>query len=442
MITMTISKHSSHNMWPVPDKVSYTFDKETLPEIKSKMLDWLKPFGIFTYLDNNGYGNAPNRFELLVGAGQRGAPSATVPETDGDWWMGHIAYDYKNVLEPALGTALADRCGRDVADCFFYRPEVVAYIPYGETVLHLSCYNGNAAQRLAELLELPFAPPDKPSTHDAFSWSYLFTKTEYVDAIERLKAHIEEGDCYEINFCTGAYADGLTIDPFHIFEKLNALSPAPFSALYKNGDDWLLCASPERFLYKKDKFLLSQPIKGTARRGKDAEEDERARQELLGSEKERAENVMIVDLVRNDLARTCVPGSVAVPELFGLYAFPQVHQLISTVTGTMRPEATLAEAIKNAFPMGSMTGAPKYMVMQLIDRYERQRRGLFSGAVGYIDPQGDFDFNVVIRSLQYNERLRCLLYQTGGAITYDSDPEQEWEETRIKAMAMERLFRT
>jgi len=225
-----------------------------------------------------------------------------------------------------------------------------------------------------------------------------------------------------------------------VFNALNALSPAPFAAYYRLDDKYMICASPERYLRKRGGNLLSQPIKGTARRDTDLVKDEQIKAELRNDIKERAENVMITDLVRNDLARCCEPGSINVDELFGVYTFPQVHQLISTVSGTMRLGVPFTDAIRYSFPMGSMTGAPKYKVMQLIDKYECSRRELFSGTVGYICPDGDFDFNVIIRSLFYNQSTKYLCYQTGGAITYDSLPEKEWDEMRLKAWALERIF--
>ena len=198
----------------------------------------------------------------------------------------------------------------------------------------------------------------------------------------------------------------------------------------------MLCGSPERFLRKKGRQLISQPIKGTIRRGVTQQEDEVLRQQLHQSLKDRAENVMIVDLVRNDLARSCQAGTVRVPELFGTYPFRQVWQMISTVTGQQHEQVDWLAAIKNAFPMGSMTGAPKVMSMQLIEKYEKSRRGLYSGAVGYITPNRDFDFNVVIRSILYNQIRQYLSFQVGGAIVYDSDPEQEYQECLLKAKGM------
>ncbi|MEO5675183.1 MAG: anthranilate synthase component I family protein, partial [Chitinophagales bacterium] len=213
-------------------------------------------------------------------------------------------------------------------------------------------------------------------------------------------------------------------------------SPAPLACFLKHGEKFLLSASPERFLKKESRKIISQPMKGTISRSNHAESDEHAK-ELLGTdEKEKAENVMIVDLVRNDLARSAVAGSVSVEELFGIYSFPRVHQMISTVSATLRNDVHFTEAIRNAFPMGSMTGAPKVMAMQLIDKYEKVKRGLFSGSAGYITPGGDFDFNVVIRSLLYNRESRYLSFQTGSAITHDCNPEKEYEECLLKAQAI------
>jgi para-aminobenzoate synthetase component 1 len=258
--------------------------------------------------------------------------------------------------------------------------------------------------------------------------------------IGRLREHIREGDCYEINYCTGRVCGDVDVDPLVVFSKLNELSPAPFAAYYKLGDLHLMCASPERYVKKEGAHILSQPIKGTARRGMNVAEDEANKQDLRNSIKEQAENVMITDLVRNDLARTCDPGSIVVDELFGVYTYPQVHQMISTVSGTIRAGMPFTDVLRYSFPMGSMTGAPKFKVMQLIEQYEHARRGLFAGTVGYVSPVGDFDFNVVIRSLFYDAVAQCISYQTGGAITWDSVPEEEWDEMRLKARALEQIF--
>ena len=225
-------------------------------------------------------------------------------------------------------------------------------------------------------------------------------------------------------------------NPLLAFQKLNAQSPMPFAAFQKFNDKFLICASPERFLKKTDDKIVSQPIKGTIRRGKNLAEDNALKMQLQNSEKERAENMMIVDLVRNDLARSSTAGTVRVEELFGIYSYQNVHQMVSTVTATAKKGISFAEIIKNAFPMGSMTGAPKVSAMKLIEALEDTKRGLFSGAAGYITPNGDFDFNVVIRSILFDQSSGNLSFQVGSAITYDSIPEKEYEEVLLKAEAI------
>ena len=232
----------------------------------------------------------------------------------------------------------------------------------------------------------------------------------------------------------------IDVCPLALFDKLNRLSPAPFAAYYRLDDKYLLCSSPERFLQQHEGTVISQPIKGTTRKMPDAAGDEQVRRALYESAKERAENVMVVDLVRNDLAHTASPGSVQVAELFGIYSFAHLHHMISTVKAVRDPAAPLTAVMQYAFPMGSMTGAPKIRVMQLIEQYEQTRRGLFSGALGYIAPNGDFDLNVVIRSILYNATGRYLSFPTGSAITFYSDPEKEWEECLLKAEAMMKVL--
>jgi para-aminobenzoate synthetase component 1 len=417
--------------------ISYSFQKEELQTIKNKMLNWLRSFSIFSYLDNNQYNHGPNRYEMIAGAGSAGFVD-TVDAFENDWLFGHLAYDYKNHIEPSLSSRHENKTG--FRDSFYFRPQVVVFIRFGLFELHVAALNDEASVVLHEILETSSTIVSESNAVNKVHWQYRFDQDSYMKCVEKIRSHIEEGDCYEMNFCTEAFAEDQQMDPWHTFYKLNILNPSPFAALYRNANAWLMCASPERFLYKDQNTILSQPIKGTARRSNDADQDELLKQALYQNPKERAENVMIVDLVRNDLARSCKIGSVSVPELFGVYSFPQVHQLISTVMGEMKPGIANQQILEYAFPMGSMTGAPKMMVMQLIEEYERSGRGLYSGAIGYVTPQGDFDFNVVIRSLLYNARTKYLSYQTGGAITYDSDPQLEWEEVRLKAKAMEQVF--
>jgi len=369
-----------------------------------------------------------NEGDLLSGLQQ-------LHNTRHDWLFGHISYDHKNVLEPKLPSAHAANTGFPILH--FFVPEVVCYINRDLTKLVIESfeYPDTIYKQIVDTTK-------NPSDHQLpkLAFTGRVERERYLDTISKLRRHIADGVCYEINFCTEGYCENVSIAPLQVFDALNHLSPAPFAAFYRLNDKYMMSASPERYLRKEGRNVLSQPIKGTARRDKDAKIDGQIKEVLSNDIKERAENVMIVDLVRNDLARCCETGSVHVDELFGVYTFPQVHQLISTVSGTLKAERPFIDAIRYSFPMGSMTGAPKFKVMQLIDQYELSKRELFSGSVGYIDPGGDFDFNVIIRSLFYNESTRYLSYQTGGAITYDSDAEKEWEEMRLKAWALERIF--
>ncbi len=262
------------------------------------------------------------------------------------------------------------------------------------------------------------------------------SKAEYLADVHALQRHIQLGDIYEVNYCQELYAEGVRIDPLSVFRRLVAATEAPHSALLHHQGSWLLCASPERYLRRSGNRLISQPIKGTIRRGATDSEDRELIRQLSTDPKERAENIMITDLVRNDLARAGISGTVQVDELCGIYSFKTVHQMISTISAEVEGGQGFGHIIRSTFPMGSMTGAPKVCAMELIDRYEHFARGLYSGSVGVIDPSGDFDFNVVIRSIFYNSNTGYLSVRIGGAITALADAEKEYDECMLKARAM------
>lgn len=343
--------------------------------------------------------------------------------------MVQLAYDLKNELEK-LHSQHTDGIGF---------PLLVAFVPEQLVVINDKhcCVEGAdlVRQWLQESQHLPDVFFNTPHMQARVS------RQQYMDDVEHLRNHIIAGDVYEINYCTEYYAEQAQVDPYVLYQRLKAKSPVPFGAFYKWNKRYLMCASPERFMCRMGERVYSQPIKGTSRRGTNMAEDELYRNALLNSEKERAENLMIVDLVRNDLARTSETGTVWVEELFGIYAFPQVHQMISTVSSIPDAVHPLTEIISRAFPMGSMTGAPKIMAMQLIEQYEQTRRGLYSGAIGYVGADGTFDLNVVIRSLQYNAQTGYLGFETGSAITFDSVAADEYEECRLKASAMEAVLK-
>jgi para-aminobenzoate synthetase component I len=350
-----------------------------------------------------------------------------------DWLFGFLAYELKNQSEH-LRSKNPDRIEMPLAH--FFRP-VILMIREHDT-WRVGCLPGygkfsHPGSVISGILEHQEPDSDncKPVTIKA-----RVSKERYLQQVKAIKEHIQAGDVYEMNYCVEFFAEDVEVNPISVYERLNKASPTPFSGFYATEGKYLMCASPERFMKKQGSRLVSQPIKGTRARGNSPKEDQTLRQGLYHDTKERSENVMIVDLVRNDLSRTARKGSVKVEELFGIYSFKQVHQMISTVVSELHPKSHYLDAIKYAFPMGSMTGAPKIRAMQLIDQYEDTRRGLYSGAIGYISPEKNFDFNVVIRSIQYNKKNKYLSYMAGSAITSGSVPEKEYEECLLKARAM------
>lgn len=407
------------------------------------MLNWASRFSIFCFLDNNGYSFDTPSFECILAAGAKRSVQLTpgnafhtlrdfYDEVPG-WLFGHLGYDLKNETEQLLSSH-PDRTGFGAG--FFFEPEVIVRISAQQ--VEVLCEQDGAG--ILKMIE------DEPAeimcrAHDIGIIQQTTEKSAYLDIIGKLKQHILRGDCYEINFCQHFFAEETIADPLYLFDKLLVESPSPFAALYRVNDKYCICASPERYLKKNGNTLISQPMKGTSGRDIKNEANDRASKEYLrNSAKDKSENVMVVDLVRNDLSRICEEGSVFVEELFGIYSFPQVHQMISTVKGTARSGMHWTEIIKATFPMGSMTGAPKKKVMELIETYESVNRGLFSGAIGYITPLGNFDFNVVIRSIFYNETNKYLSFFAGGGITFYSKAEEEYEESILKTKAIKSVL--
>jgi len=405
---------------------------------KKKMLSWANQFGIFCFLDNHRYQTNYHSIECLLAVGNKKSFFANAGNVLNDlkkfldekprWLFGHLGYDLKNEIE-SVTSSYKSRHG--FPDIFFFEPKIIISLFENEMKIESDEDSGKIFEEIMQNDE------EEELKNDQVNIQQRVSKKEYLETIEQLKKHILRGDCYEINYCMEFFAEDAIVDPLFVYKKLSKSSPNPFSALYKLEDKWLICASPERFLKKEGNKILSQPIKGTASRFlKDDSKDKRSKDELYASEKDRSENVMVVDLVRNDLARVSKEGTVKVDELFGIYSFPQVHQMISTVSGELKDEISFTEIIKATFPMGSMTGAPKRKVLQLIDNYERSGRGIFSGAVGYITPENDFDFNVIIRSIMYNTPGKYLSFMAGSGITFYSDAENEYEECLLKAEAM------
>lgn len=345
--------------------------------------------------------------------------------------VGYVGYDVKNQLED-LHSRHPDRLGFPAI--WFFEPTYLIDFEHDALVVHTDLPN---AGPWTDWLTRPATlPVSSVQTTIGGPIQARVSETDYMDTVQQIRTLIKRGDVYELNYCIEFYTHPIQLATVNTYNALCHHSPMPFSVFLKQDARYVLGASPERFLKKTRSQLVSQPIKGTIRRGQTAGEDEALKAQLRNSEKEQAENLMIVDLVRNDLARSAETGSVRVDELFGIYTFQQVHQMISTVSATARADASLADLLGNAFPMGSMTGAPKIRAMQRIDELEASRRGVYSGAIGYITPDGDFDFNVVIRSIFYNAADHYASFSVGSAITYEADPAQEYAECLLKANAM------
>ena len=421
-------------------KKCISFPVDDFNIFKIQMLNWVNRFSIFCLLDNRQYDFSKPAFECLLAAGcktsiekQAGNAFDGLQEfyaaNKNEWFFGHFGYDLKNETEK-LYSNHADGIGFN--DLHFFVPEIV--IQLDDKEVQIFCEND--AKEIYRQITIS-ATEIEQHVKTAVVIKNKINRENYISIIEKLRQHILRGDCYEINFCQEFFAENTEIDPLFIYSHLTALSPNPFSVFYKFNSRYCLCASPERYLKKEGHKVFSQPIKGTTKRNlQNTAEDEVAKKYLIESSKEKSENVMVVDLVRNDLSRICKAGTVKVDELFGIYSFPQVHQMISTVSGELEEDLNWIDCVKATFPMGSMTGAPKKKVMELIEQYEQTKRGLFSGAIGYVKPGGDFDFNVVIRSILYNAADKYLSFQSGGGITYNSDPALEYEESLLKAKAM------
>ena len=425
-------------------KKAVTFPVNNFEEIKNKMLNWANQFSIFCFLDNNGYHFEKPAFECLLAVGCRRSIKANAGDAfgllktfsnqnKGEWLFGHLSYDLKNETEDIQSDNFD---GIQFPDIHFFVPEFVLELNKEQLLIYAEL---NAAEIFNDINTIDAALTVKESK--PFIIQSRVAEEDYIDTVKKMQAHMLRGDCYEINYCQEFDATGVSIDPAAIYKKLITVSPNAFSAFYKLNDRYCVCVSPERYLKKSGSRIISQPIKGTAKRNlSDQFADENSRWQLMSSPKERSENVMVVDLVRNDLSRICKEGSVQVDELFGIYGFPHLYQMISSISGEMADQLDWVDVIKATFPMGSMTGAPKKRVMELIEEYEQTKRGLFSGAIGFVSPRGDFDFNVVIRSILYNSSDNYLSFQSGSAITFYSNATEEYKECLLKAAAMKMVL--
>lgn len=413
---------------------------------KTQLLRWSQQFEEVVWLDSNLHFQKHHSYDAVLAVDAfTGITTDSEQAFDKlheyqsvtkDWIFGYLTYDLKNAIEDLQSTNFD---GLNFPELFFFQPKKIFLIKDNVVEMHyLKMVDDEFETDLKDIAQ--WSTYNENFKSKKIEIKQRITKNQYLEKVKEILFHLQRGDIYEANFCQEFYAENTVINPLGIYEKLNAISTAPFATFFKNQKYYALSASPERYLKKLDTLVISQPIKGTALRSTDHVMDEQLKDHLKNDLKERSENIMIVDLVRNDLSQTAVKGSVKVEELCEVYTFEQVHQMISTITAVVNAETSPVSIVKTTFPMGSMTGAPKISAMKIIEDLEETKRGLYSGAIGYFSPTGDFDFNVVIRSILYNAQDQYVSFSAGSAITAKSNPLKEYEECLIKAKAMRKVL--
>lgn len=434
-------------------RTTYLHKPKRIDTFKSQLLTWSQPYHEAVWMDSNDYHEAYSSFDAVLAV-----DAMTCIQTDfqeaflklkeyqthtKDWIFGYLSYDLKNAIED-LKSENFD--GLHFPELYFFQPKKL-FLFKGDTV-EMHYLNVVADDMDDDLNNICHCEPVLSAESDEERSNFLneivikprISKTDYLSKVNTMLEHIYRGDIYEANFCQEFYIENTQINPLETYRKLNSISKPPFATFIKLNDKYLLSASPERYLKKTGTKIISQPIKGTAKRSKDSVEDKRLKEQLAIDEKERSENIMIVDLVRNDLSKTAKKGTVKVVELCQVYTFPQVHQMISTISSEIEETEHPVHVLESTFPMGSMTGAPKISAMKIIETLEETKRGVYSGAVGYFTPDSNFDFNVVIRSILYNHSQQYVSFSVGSAITAKSNPLKEYEECLIKAKAMREVL--
>ncbi len=425
-------------------RIKRSFQIDSPLTFEAKLFEWGKQFDKIVWLESNNHDDKYGSFRSVLAISSQTSQSKKVIKNfdelqnftckKPDWLFGYFSYDLKNELEDLESNNYDSLFFSNLT---FFQPQKVIVVN-GTTVAfqYLEGDADNIEKDLKEILEASSSDRHTLDISRNIKIKMRVKKDAYFEKVGGLLRHIHRGDVYEVNFCQEFFSEKTCIDPWSTYKRLNNISKAPFAAFLKLEDNYLMSASPERYLKRLSNVVVSQPIKGTAPRSQDLLEDTRIREQLKIDVKERAENIMITDLVRNDLSKSAKKGTVAVEELCEVYSFEQVHQMISTITSEVDSKKNSVDLIRDTFPMGSMTGAPKVSAMKLIETYEETKRGLYSGAVGYFTPEGDFDFNVVIRSILYNANKKYVSYSVGSAITAKSDPEREYQECLLKAKAL------
>jgi len=426
-------------------RTSRTFSIEPFYNLNKKLLRWAQQYETAVWLDSNKDEQTYTNFDSILAIDE-----FTSIKTDAehafeklkeyqsitqDYLFGYLSYDVKNDSEKLTSTNV-DELG--FAELFFFQPQKILFIKNNQIEFHyLTMVEDEIDTDFKAICDFVLKPQSTIISEKEIKIKSRISRKDYHQKVDKILEHIHKGNIYEANFCQEFYAENTRINPLQIYEDLNTISEAPFATFFKIDTQYLLSASPERYLKKEGRKIISQPIKGTAKRFENRLEDQKTATALSIDTKERSENIMIVDLVRNDLSKSAKKGSVQVEELCKVSSFKQVHQMISTVVSEIKEDVHLIDVIKDTFPMGSMTGAPKISAMKIIEDLEESKRGLYSGTVGYFTPSGDFDFNVVIRSILYDKEKKYLSFSVGSAITAKSSPEKEYEECLLKAKAMQ-----
>jgi len=426
-------------------RTTRTYSVESVSNLHEKLLRWAQQYQTAIWLDSNKHHLEHSNFDNILAIEE-----FTSIQTDAehafeklkeyqtitqDYLFGYLSYDVKNASENLTSTNVDDL---GFAELFFFQPQKIIFIKDNRVEFrYLSMVEDEIDTDFKAICDIVLKPKKTTISNEEVEIRSRISKKDYLKKVDKILEYIHKGDIYEVNFCQEFYAENTSINPLDIYEDLNTISEAPFATFLKIDHQFLLCASPERYLKKEGRKIISQPIKGTAKRFKNRLEDQKTATALSKDTKERSENIMIVDLVRNDLSKSAKKGSVQVEELCKVSSFKQVHQMISTVVSEIKDDVHLVDVIKDTFPMGSMTGAPKISAMKIIESLEETKRGLYSGTVGYFTPNGNFDFNVVIRSILYDAEKKYLSFSVGSAVTAKSSPEKEYEECLLKAKAMQ-----
>ena len=422
----------------------YTINDSHL--FKTQVLHWAEKFESVVWLDSNKHHEKYAHYEGVLAVGEYSSLKTDYKNAfdklkdfhnkTKDYIFGYLGYDLKNDIEE-LNSNNHDVL--DFPDLYFFQPKKLLLISGNNVTFK---YLKPFEKDIEKDFQIITAQREQPNTKQPSNANIKLRiqRDTYLKKVKTILDNIHHGNLYEVTFCQEFYSENTTINPIQVYKNLNNISKSPFATYLKFDNRYLLSASPERYLKKIGTKIISQPIKGTSKRSNSIKEDIRLKENLKNDPKERAENIMIVDLVRNDISRVAIKGSTEVEELCKVYSFEQVHQMISTISTHIPKDIHPVDIIKNTFPMGSMTGAPKIAAMQIIEKEEESKRGLYSGSVGFLTPEGDFDFNVIIRSILYNHTKKYVSFSVGSAITSLAVPEKELEECLLKAKAMREVL--